>query len=85
MADVSRMWMGTEYADVHIAAQDEGERFVVAEAIQVGGPDDGDSRGWLVIDQVPDDPEGGTAFHFTGPEGTRADAEAIAQRLRAEA
>ena len=85
MADVSRMRMGEEYADYYIAPQDEGERFVIAEAIQVGGPSDGDSKGWLVIDQVPDDPEGGTAFHFTGPDGTRADAEAIAERLRAEA
>ncbi len=85
MADVSRMRMGEEYADVRIAPQDEGERFVVAEAIQVGGPRDGDSKGWLVIDQEPEDPEGGTAFHFTGPDGTRADAEAIAERLRAEA
>jgi hypothetical protein len=85
VADVSRMRMGEEYADFRIAAQDEGERFVVAEAIQVGGPRDGDSKGWLVIDQEPEDPEGGTAFHFTGPDGTRADAEAIAERLRAEA
>ena len=57
MADVSRMRMGEEYADVRIAPQDESERFVVAEAIQVGGPRDGDSKGWLVIDQEPKTPK----------------------------
>ena len=53
------------------------------EVIRHGGPRDGDSMGWVVIDRVPDDAEGST-FHFTGSDGTKADAEAKADQLRAE-
>jgi hypothetical protein len=44
MADVSRVLMGADYTDVHIAPQDEGVRFVVAEVIRNGGPRDGASK-----------------------------------------
>ena len=53
------------------------------EVIRHGGPRDGDSMGWVVIDRVPDDAKvRPVSLHRS--DGTKADAEAKADQLRAE-